>query len=247
MSIDFLHRRYSQQAAWTAPAQRRLLASAGLPNARRVLEVGCGTGAVLRNVTPPPGATLFGIDIDRPALMLAAENTPNAYLSTADAHKLPFETGSFDIAFCHFVLLWLADPAAALAETRRVVRPGGAVLAIAEPDYSQRVDEPSELVALGAAQRKALLARGANPDLGSQLATLFSDVGLRLEDAGQLETPVTMGQTEVELEQEVLHADLADFMVPADLDRLLDMDKHAWQAGTRVLQVPTYYALARVY
>lgn len=245
VNLALAHRRYEQQAAWTASGRRHLLAAAGLPSAQRVLEVGCGTGAVLSELNPPPATQVVGLDIDPAALQIARRHAPTAQLLTGDAHKLPFATASFDIAFCHFVLLWLAQPATALAEMRRAVRPGGAVLALAEPDYSQRVDAPAELAALGQAQTEALRAQGADPAIGSRLPALFAEAGLELVDAGMLDaTPATA--EDATLEAEVLRADLSGRMPPAEIERLLAIDAAARQAGRRQLHVPTYYAFGRV-
>jgi SAM-dependent methyltransferase len=245
VNLNLAHRRYEQQAAWTAPGRRHLLAAAGLPSAQRVLEVGCGTGAVLNELNPPPATQVVGLDIDPAALQLARQHAPAARLLAGDAHKLPFAPASFDIAFCHFVLLWLTQPATALREMARVVRRGGVVLALAEPDYTQRVDEPGELAALGTAQTEALQAQGADPAIGSRLPALFAEAGLELVDAGALDM-ASANSHDAGLEAEVLRADLSGRMPPAELERLLAIDAAARKAGRRQLHVPTYYAFGRV-
>jgi ubiquinone/menaquinone biosynthesis C-methylase UbiE len=242
LEIDLAHRRYAQQAAWTQPARAHLLAAAGLPNAARVLEVGCGTGAVLRTLPNAAHMALYGLDIDRAALRFASNEVGEANLTGGDAHRLPYSNAAFDITFCHFVLLWLHNPKAALAEMSRVTRPGGAVLALAEPDYSQRVDTPAELAPLGAAQTAALRAQGAEPAVGGRLPQLFEQAGFQNAESGKLDLAAS-APTDWELEHEVLRADL-DSM--PDVKELLEMDRAAWQAGTRILHVPTFYAWARV-
>ena len=82
---------------------------------------------------------------------------------------------SFDICLCHFLLLWIANPLAALKEMRRIVKPGGWVLALAEPDYGSRIDFPPELEALGQAQSKALQSQCADVSVGRKLRGLFKD------------------------------------------------------------------------
>ncbi|MCW5873754.1 MAG: class I SAM-dependent methyltransferase [Anaerolineales bacterium] len=249
MDLSQTHARYTQQASWTAPARRHLLTAAGLPNARRVLEVGCGTGAVLNGLRLPVRC-LHGLDIDRAALQLARQHAPQAVLAASDAHRLPYPDAYFDIAYCHFVLLWLADPARGLAEMCRVVRPGGAVLALAEPDYSQREDEPTELAALGHAQTAALQARGAHTSIGGQLAALFAAAGLQLVDAGLLQTGgLAIGASAAQAaaaEASTLRADLSGRVPPEQLERWLAQDAAASAAGTRRLHVPTYFAFGRV-
>ncbi len=228
--------------------RRYLLTRAGLPNAARVLEVGCGMGAVLRSITQTPRTKLSGVDIDRTSLQIAQKEASSAMLTCGDAHRLPYGDGSFDIVFTHFVLLWLADPIGALAEMRRVTRRGGAVLALAEPDYGQRVDQPPALAELGRLQTRALRAQGADPEIGGRLGNLFSAAGFTQIESGQLDANRRGEESEAEgrLEAEVLRADLAGTTGAKMFEQLLAEDQHACQAGIRVLHVPTYYAWARV-
>jgi ubiquinone/menaquinone biosynthesis C-methylase UbiE len=243
LSLDLAHRRYLQQARWTEQLRGHILTRAGLPNAHRVLEVGCGTGAVLRSIVPAPRTRLYGLDIDQPSLQIAKQEASTALLSYGDAHRLPYAAGSFDIVFTHFVLLWLAEPARALADMRRVTRHGGAVLALAEPDYSQRVDQPAAFAELGRLQTEVLRAQGADTEIGSKLGSLFAAAGFSQIDTGKLDASERGHESEADwrLEAEVLRADLA-----GRVEQLLAEDERAWQAGTRVLYVPTYYAWARV-
>lgn len=90
---------------------------------RRLLDVGAGTGVVSR-VARSRGALPFAVDLSTAMLARA----PSARVA-ASVRALPFRDAVFDAAAAAFVLNHLADPAAALRETARVVRPGGAVLA----------------------------------------------------------------------------------------------------------------------
>lgn len=245
LTLPLAHRRYVQQAGWTAALRRHLFARAGLPNARRVLDIGCGTGAVLRDIAANPSTQLHGLDLDRAALHIAEEEAPATNLTGADALALPYAANTFDISFFHFVLLWVQDPARALAEARRVTRSGGAVIAFAEPDYTQRVDQPASLVELGRLQTEALRAQGADIGLGGKLATIFAAAGLNILESGQLEK-ANLPVSEDKLEWEVLHADLSALVPDADLDRFASEYAEANAAGLRVSHVPTFYAMARV-
>jgi SAM-dependent methyltransferase len=247
LSLELANRRYMQQAGWTEPMRRHLLRQAGLPNARRVLDIGCGSGAVLRSIVRGPRAELFGVDIDRGALQLARQQASEARLAAGDAHQLPYKEQAFDICFFHFVLLWLKEPAAALQEARRVTRLGGCVLALAEPDYSQRVDRPASLAELGRMQTEALRSQGAQPEIGGHLTELFRAAGLDIVETGQLESiarPAT--SREADLEWQVLRADLQGRVPESELDSLAAEDLRARRAGERILSVPTFYVWAKV-
>jgi SAM-dependent methyltransferase len=248
LPLEHAHRRFMQQAGWTEPTRRHLLRRAGLPNARRVLEIGCGTGAVLRSIYLPPAASLFGIDLDLPALNLAHHQAPKSILAGANAHQLPFGPATFDIVFFHFVLLWLQDPIQALDEARRVTRAGGAVLALAEPDYTGRIDKPASLAGLGQLQTEALRSQGADTQVGSHLSELFQKAGFTGVESGQMDSPVdsALHLADASLEWETLESDVQGLVSHEELNHLAQEDLQARQTGLRVLYVPTYFAWAKV-
>lgn len=110
---------------------RRLLAPFrdSLREARTVLEIGTGTGALiplLREVAP--AAHIVSIDLAHRMLRRARTRGPDAWLVQADVHSLPLPTGAFDRAICHNALPHFRDQRAALVELARVLRPGGLLL-----------------------------------------------------------------------------------------------------------------------
>jgi SAM-dependent methyltransferase len=237
------HKRFVQQAAWTQKLRLYLFKRAGMSSARRVLEVGCGTGAILASLVT--GAAVHGLDQEPGRLAEAHRHAPQAKLACADALRLPYATGVFDITFCHFLLLWVGDPLQALREMKRVTRPGGIILALAEPDYSARVDKPDELATLGRWQAESLRRQGADPAVGSRLTRLFRQAGIRPVETGSLQPagerpPVP---EELELEWAVLESDLAGAVLPEEIQRLKRLDEAAWGRGERVLYVPTYWMM----
>ena len=99
------------------------------------LGVGCGTSAVEMS-RARPAVRHLGLDASGAMLRRARRRAGRAgvglLLVRADALRLPFREGAFDGATAHSVLYLLPDPAAALAELHRAVRPGGR-LATLEP------------------------------------------------------------------------------------------------------------------
>lgn len=96
-----------------------------------VLDLACGTANLLPRLGDRP-RSYIGTDLSREMLRaarprLAAAPIPAA-VAAADAGRLPFLAASFDTVVCASALHDLPDPAAALAETRRVLRPGGRLL-----------------------------------------------------------------------------------------------------------------------
>lgn len=228
--------------------RRYLFDHAGLKRSQRVLDVGCGTGALLPELSAKTGRTVFGLDLDLEFLLLAAQHAPQVMLVQGDAHAMPFDNDSFDLSLCHFLLLWVADPSRVVSEMRRVTYSGGSVLVLAEPDYGGRIDYPEELSQLGQWQKAALHRQGADPLMGRRLRVILLQAGL-----ADIETGVLGGQwktkpspEDFEGEWAVLRSDLAD-SVPGDrIERFYQLDQTAWARGERLLFVPTFYAWGRV-
>lgn len=238
------HKRYLQQASWTRELREYIFGEIGLDESSRALEVGCGTGAILSEINFP----VFGLDIVLASLKEAKFHTQNRIpLTCADAFSLPYADASFDAVFCHFLLLWLPNPRAALREMIRITRPNGHFIAFAEPDYSQRVDKPDALAELGQWQIAALKAQGANPSLGGELANLFYEAGIKIIETGTIShTSEAFNADEHALEWETLKADLTGKISDEHIQEMKLLDQAAWKKGERILHIPTHYIWGRI-
>lgn len=235
------HARYLQQAAWTRDLRAYLFKNAGLDSARRVLEVGCGTGAILGELKTP--APVHGLDLNPAALTQASVNAPAALLTYGNGLELPYPSHSFDIVYCHYYLLWVKGPLQAVLEMKRVTKPGGHILALAEPDYYARVDKPEALRPLGEWQRDALQCQGADPGFGGRLAETFFEAGIQLQETGTIQGGVEEPSArEREMEWAVVKADLGESVPGVEIQKMKMLDDEAWAKGERVLHVPTYFA-----
>lgn len=125
------------------PRQRAIrdsfLSEVGFPEAARVLEAGCGSGAVCREVArwPQVGETV-GLDLSPAFLAKARElaaGIPNLRFDEGDARSLPYEEAEFDTVVFHTCLTHVPGAEQALAEAFRVLRPGGR-LAVLDGDYA---------------------------------------------------------------------------------------------------------------
>jgi ubiquinone/menaquinone biosynthesis C-methylase UbiE len=238
------HTRYTQQAKWTRDLRAYLFNQAKLVEASRVLEVGCGTGAILSEL--PKHISQHGLDIDPAALAECQIHAPTAALIRGNALTLPYSNETFDIVYCHFLLLWVKDPLQALHEMKRVTQIGGHIIAFAEPNYANRIDEPDELVLLGKWQTKSLKGQGADPDLGTRLAELFFQAGITIIETGTIQSLENEPSAEEwEMEWAVIESDLADSVSGADIQKMKMLDQQARARGERKLNVPTYFCLGR--
>jgi SAM-dependent methyltransferase len=248
-----LHNRYLQQAGWTRELRAYLFRKAGLSGVHRVFEVGCGTGAILcEGSLPDRGlytrAARYGIDLSAASLAECRNHAPGAFLTQGDALYLPYLDKTFDISYCHFLLLWVDDPLRALHEMKRVTKHQGHVLALAEPDYTSRVDRPRKISWLGKRQTESLIEQGADIGIGSRLADLFYQAGINILETGAIQT---RGKDVITLEEwenewSVLQADLAGTVDREEIQEMKHLDEQAWKRGEHEMIIPTYFAWGQV-
>jgi SAM-dependent methyltransferase len=97
--------------------------------ARRVLEVAAGSGVVTRAlVAALPDATVVATDLNPAMARTGVDKVPQAHWAVADAQRLPFREGRFDLFVCQFGVMFFPDRPAAFAQARRVLAPGGRLL-----------------------------------------------------------------------------------------------------------------------
>lgn len=126
----------------------RVARLAGVSSGQAMLDVGCGTGALLAAGSDlmDEAGSVIGVDISAAMVRLARQHLADRGLpglvALADAQGLPFPGGTFDVVASNFALTYFPDPTAALTELRRVLRPGGRVaLAVSDGWWFQ--DDPS--------------------------------------------------------------------------------------------------------
>jgi demethylmenaquinone methyltransferase/2-methoxy-6-polyprenyl-1,4-benzoquinol methylase len=114
------------------PRWRRFLVSrveAGPGN--EVLDVATGTGAVAAELLRQKGCNVVGVDQSSEMLAVARQHLPaSVRLVEASAEQLPFDNASFDALTVTYLLRYVDDPGATLAELARVVRPGGTIASL---------------------------------------------------------------------------------------------------------------------
>lgn len=116
--------RYSEQLAV------RFADLAGLRAGQRVLDVGCGPGALAAELVSRMGAS--AVCAVEPSASFAAavrQRLPGVDVRQSAAEQLPFPDGVFDAAMAQLVVHFMADPVAGLREMGRVTRPGGVIAA----------------------------------------------------------------------------------------------------------------------
>jgi SAM-dependent methyltransferase len=97
---------------------------------QRALDVGCGTGALTRELVDRLGAgAVAAADPSPPFVAAMGERFPGVEIHEAPADRLPFRDAAFDATLAQLVVHFMPDPVAGLVEMARVTRPGGVVAA----------------------------------------------------------------------------------------------------------------------
>jgi ubiquinone/menaquinone biosynthesis C-methylase UbiE len=151
----------------------------------RLLDVGCGPGSITRGLAErvAPGQVI-GLDLSRETLAgaredAAARGLDNLRYEDGSVYELPFAEASFDVVYAHQVLQHLREPAAALAEMRRVVRPGG-LIAVRDVDWGTAAYWPADpwIDRFVEVHFKTWYRNGGEPRMGRRLRALFNAINV---------------------------------------------------------------------
>jgi len=164
---------------YSEPLASRFADLAAIHDGLRVLDVGCGPGALTAELVNRVGAA--SVSAVEPSASFAAavrQRLPGVEIRQSAAEQLPFPDDTFDAALAQLVVHFMADPVQGLREMRRVTRPGGTVAACVWDHAGGR----GPLAAFWSAVRE--LDPAANDESGlagvreGHLAKLFSQAGL---------------------------------------------------------------------
>lgn len=146
---------------------------------RRVLEVGCGWGALAERIAHETKAEVVATDLSPHMVDLSRQRGLNARI--ADVQDLPFDDGEFDVVVAVWMLYHVPDLRRGLAEIRRVLRPGGRL--VAATNSSTHLHELRELVGSGPSPI------GFSRETGAELLAPFFGSIERRDDDGTVVFP----------------------------------------------------------
>ena len=247
---DFI-KKLELQALETAEERIPLYLDVGVKDAELILDVGCGSGFVTRDIANLTKGRVIGVDGSADMIRMATnvlEDYKNVDLCIGLAKQLPFCDNMFDIVTCNLLLMWVDKPQKVVNEMTRVTKPGGKVLASLEPDYGGKLHWPENPKVDPIFAGRAIEKKGGDPHIGRKLRLIFVRAGL--------ETRVGIGNTRIwtceEDKHYYLHA--RDFYVKALRDAgLTEKEIDRWEyeylrsldEGVQLNFFPQFYAIGR--
>lgn len=164
---------------YSAPLAPLLADLAGVTSSHRVLDVGCGPGALTAELVRRVGAARVAAVDPSPSFVDAARTRhPGVDVQVATAEQLPYADASFDLVLAQLVVHFMADPDAGVREMVRVARPGGVVAACVW-DFGEGGSPLSLFWEAARALDPAAPGEDARPGTRrGQLAQLLRDAGL---------------------------------------------------------------------
>jgi SAM-dependent methyltransferase len=152
---------------------------AGVRGGSRVVDVGCGPGALTGELATRVGSSnVTAVDPSEPFVDAVRKRHPGVTVLRASAEALPFADGSFDAALAQLVVHFMAEPVGGLREMLRVTRPGG-VVAASVWDYGGERSPISPFWAAARSVDPAVRGEGDLPGVhDGDLETLFAAAGL---------------------------------------------------------------------
>jgi SAM-dependent methyltransferase len=157
-----------------------------------------------------------------------------------DAESLPFPDAALDAVAYHFVLLWVRDPTRALREARRVLKPGGVVMILAEPDLTARIDEPDS--GLGRAIVQSVRHGGGTPEAGARVGRWMEAEGFRPRISATTAEWAAL-TSPAEAEHELAFLGERAGLTEGELSKMAELERTSAEAGTRRVFLPLYYGV----
>lgn len=185
--------RLYRQAATMLDTERQLWPSMGIVTAQKILDLGCGSGVITRELAKQvyPGQVI-GVDISRTLIDKGdrvyaerGQNHPeNISFQEGSVYNLPFPDNSFDVVYARLLFQHLSNPLDALSNILRVLKPGGKLCIVdVDKGWSSLYPEPESSVELDEAIIQKQLSEGGDPWVGRKLSHYLTSAGFDAVEA----------------------------------------------------------------
>ena len=252
MSFDVAGDAYDRfMGRYSRPLAADLAVWLDVRDGQRVLDVGCGPGALTEQLVARVGPDrVSAIDPSAPFVDACGRRFPGVDVRVGGAEALPYDDDAYDVAAACLVVHFMQDPVAGLAEMARVTRPGGSVAATVWDLAGSRAPMWPVWEALAEVDREHPGESGLRGGSAGDLARLLTAAGLR--DVEEVELAVTVTHPSFEEWWEpYLHGvgpigEALAALQPADRDRLAGACRDRLGDGPFAITAVAYAARGRV-
>jgi ubiquinone/menaquinone biosynthesis C-methylase UbiE len=237
-----IEQQFSRQADWTRAYRNQIYRQIGLIKSKNLLEVGCGTGVITKELRDKTSAKITAIDFDETMINIAKNKVSDVRFLTENVEKLSFKDRSFDFVLCHYFLLWVSNPEKAISEIARVCKRDATFVALAEPDYGAWIEYPE--MELGKYHTEYLQKEGADPFMGRKILSLFESAGFEttLSVVAQTWNQNLLQENIAEEWKRVLEADLIS---DNEFNEIIKKEKKLIKRNQRMIFIPVFTAIGR--
>ena len=220
-----------------------------LKSGMKLLDFGCGPGNISVGLAEriSPGE-FHGIDMEESQIELARAAArdgghQNMAFHVGNVYELPLEDRTFDVAHCHAVLMHVPDTQAALAEVKRVLKPGGIISSRESIVASSFLEpQPPEITDAWGVFSKLVQGNGGHPDFGRELKRALLDAGF-----ADISTSASFDSFSSPADVAFLHGFISDwFFSPvviaaltnyglATQEQIDDLARTCWTTGETIL------------
>lgn len=205
-----------------------MISTAGVREGEDVLDVGCGTGVLTRELTQLVGKTgnATGFDLSESMLSVARDRCPGATFQQGNVAALPFDDQTFDVVISSFMLMFTPAPETALSEMKRVLKPNGRLVVSVWQGlennvvYRTLVEATREVA--GADSAKSLAWPFAMGELG-KLESTFASAGMGDVAMSQHDGTATFPSVEDFVATEIQAWLLADSVKKEQIDAIVGL------------------------
>lgn len=185
--------RLYRQASTMLDTERQLWPSMGIVTDHQVLDLGCGSGVVTRELAKQVyPAQVIGVDVSKTlidqGLRIYAErhqrHPENLSFQQGSVYSLPFPDNSFDVVYARLLFQHLSAPLDALTNVLRVLKPGGKLCILdVDKGWSSLYPEPESSIELDKAIIQKQLSQGGDPWVGRKLSHYLTSAGFEAVEA----------------------------------------------------------------
>lgn len=237
-----IENQFKRQASWTQFFRNEIYRKVSLHKAKRILEIGCGTGIITEELRDRFSAKITAIDIDPKMIEIAEQNVDGVEFLVENTENLSFKDNTFDVILFQYLLLWVKNPIQATKEMSRVCKKKGYVVALAEPDYGGWVEYPE--MNLGKKHTEYLREEGADPCAGRKLLSYFESVGLSTEISVIAQTWNKESLLE-NIEEEWKRVLEAELITEGEFKQILKKELDLIKQNRRTIFIPVFTGIGR--